>query len=237
MGKTNDTAIPLLPNGYYHLFNRGNNKQNIFYQERNYPYFLSKYADNMANYFDTFAYCLLPNHFHLLIRIKPLEQILRAAVVDLPLINQQAWKSWNFNSIEIDISENQLKLASILEQNLTKDMLTIIAKWAVSEKLRRWLMGYAKAINKQENLEGSLFRKKIRRKKIEEQSALLYLVWYIHNNPVHHNIFPSLQEYTHSSYITLTSYESTRLNRSKVLEWYGGVDQFIAYHRSCLKMN
>jgi len=57
---------------FYHIFNRGNNGENIFYTKENYSFFLRRYEHFMADYVDTFAFCLLPNHFHLLIRMKPI---------------------------------------------------------------------------------------------------------------------------------------------------------------------
>ncbi|MCW3125787.1 MAG: hypothetical protein JWO03_1445 [Bacteroidetes bacterium] len=66
--------IKLLENQYYHIFNRGNNKENVFIQAKNYSYFLKRYDYYLSEYIDTFAYCLLPNHFHLLIRVKPYSQ-------------------------------------------------------------------------------------------------------------------------------------------------------------------
>ena len=63
---------PLKPNSYYHIFNRGNNGENLFRQEENYRYFLQLYAKYIVPIADTFAYCLLPNHFHLLVHIKDL---------------------------------------------------------------------------------------------------------------------------------------------------------------------
>ena len=64
--------IPLEAHKVYHIYNRGINGTNIFYEERNYAYFLEKYAHYLHNWVDTFAYCLLKNHFHLLIRVKEL---------------------------------------------------------------------------------------------------------------------------------------------------------------------
>ena len=67
---------PLLFDTYYHIFNRGNNRENIFIQERNYAHFLNlhfKYIDPIA---ETFAYCLLRNHFHMLVRIKSEKEII-----------------------------------------------------------------------------------------------------------------------------------------------------------------
>lgn len=65
---------PLEYNTYYHIFNRGNNRENVFKEERNYSYFLKLYAHYIEPVADTFAYCLLPNHFHLLVRVKTIEE-------------------------------------------------------------------------------------------------------------------------------------------------------------------
>jgi putative transposase len=63
-------AVPLQPGGYYHIYNRGNNRENLFLEERNYHHFLKLYARYVAPVADTYAYCLLKNHFHMLVRIK-----------------------------------------------------------------------------------------------------------------------------------------------------------------------
>jgi len=62
--------IPLEPGKFYHIYNRGNNRENIFNEERNYAYFLKLYAFHVGPVVDTFAYCLLRNHFHLSLRVK-----------------------------------------------------------------------------------------------------------------------------------------------------------------------
>ena len=66
---------PLEPGKFYHLYNRGNNRENIFIEERNYRYFLEQYAKYIHPIADTYAYCLLRNHFHLLVRIKSLDEV------------------------------------------------------------------------------------------------------------------------------------------------------------------
>ena len=63
-------VIPLEPGKYYHIFTRGNNREDIFPEEKNYAYFLQLYRNHISSIADTFAYCLLKNHFHFLIRIK-----------------------------------------------------------------------------------------------------------------------------------------------------------------------
>jgi len=62
--------IPLQSRQYYHIYNRGNNKEPLFLETRNYAYFLKLYAKYINPVAETYAYCLLSNHFHLLVRIK-----------------------------------------------------------------------------------------------------------------------------------------------------------------------
>jgi REP element-mobilizing transposase RayT len=68
------TTSPLLPGMDYHIYNRGNNRENLFLERRNYPDFLSLYARHIGPIADTYAYCLMPNHFHISLRIKTEEE-------------------------------------------------------------------------------------------------------------------------------------------------------------------
>jgi len=65
---------PLAFDTTYHIYNRGNNRENLFRSDKNYRHFLRLYAKYIMPIADTFAYCLLPNHFHLLIRTKTPEE-------------------------------------------------------------------------------------------------------------------------------------------------------------------
>jgi REP element-mobilizing transposase RayT len=75
------TTAPLQPGVYYHIYNRGNNRENLFLENRNYPYFLTLYEKHIEPIADTYAYCLLRNHFHLLIRIKTEEEFRQTSQV------------------------------------------------------------------------------------------------------------------------------------------------------------
>ncbi|MDX2301239.1 MAG: hypothetical protein NW226_00510 [Microscillaceae bacterium] len=66
---------PLQSDCFYHIYNRGINGENIFKENRNYAYFLRKYAEFMLPYVSTYAYCLLKNHFHLLVLTHSEEEI------------------------------------------------------------------------------------------------------------------------------------------------------------------
>ena len=56
--------------GTYHICNRGINKEDIFKEEKNYAYFLSLMKKYLAPVADIYAYCLMKNHYHLLLRFK-----------------------------------------------------------------------------------------------------------------------------------------------------------------------
>lgn len=61
---------PLIEGNYYHIFNRGNNRCNLFEQPAEYEHFLWLYDKYISPVADTFAWALLRNHFHLLVYIK-----------------------------------------------------------------------------------------------------------------------------------------------------------------------
>jgi REP element-mobilizing transposase RayT len=53
---------------YYHVYNRGSRKGNIFFSEENYNYLLRLIKTNAKKYSSSIvAYCLMPNHYHLLL--------------------------------------------------------------------------------------------------------------------------------------------------------------------------
>lgn len=54
--------------GFYHIFNRGLNKQKIFFHQKDYEKLLSKLSSLLLDGdWIIYAYCLMPNHYHLLV--------------------------------------------------------------------------------------------------------------------------------------------------------------------------
>ena len=60
---------------FYHVYNRSVDKKPMFKNIGNYEYFLRKYDQYLSGVADTYAYCLLGNHFHLLVRIRDLTDL------------------------------------------------------------------------------------------------------------------------------------------------------------------
>lgn len=68
-------SIPLEADKYYHIYNHANGDDNLFVNDGNYHFFLKRYAHFIPAVVQTFAYCLMPNHFHFLIKIKSEEEL------------------------------------------------------------------------------------------------------------------------------------------------------------------
>lgn len=184
--------IPLEDGKYYHIYNRGNNGIDLFFEIENYNHFLRLYAKYIDPIAETYAWCLMKNHFHLLVYIK--------------------------ETHEIDITK--------LEYSSTDKPKLITA----SKQFSNLFNAYTLAINKRYNRTGSLFEKNFRRKVVTSENYFQKLIFYIHNNPVHHKFSQHIVEYPWTSYGTVISTKKTKLQRDKVIEAFGDLENFKYYH-------
>ncbi len=58
----------------YHIFNQGNNRRKIFFLRKNYLYFIGKIKKYILPYGDILAWCLMPNHFHLMVLVNHIQR-------------------------------------------------------------------------------------------------------------------------------------------------------------------
>ena len=61
--------MKIFTDNLYHIYNRGNNKDLIFFENDNYNYFLNQFKKYVSPFCDVYAYCLMPNHFHFFLRV------------------------------------------------------------------------------------------------------------------------------------------------------------------------
>ena len=66
---------PLENGKYYHIYNRGINSDILFKESDNYEYFLRLYDTHIDPIAETYAWCLMKNHFHFLVRIKDVDEL------------------------------------------------------------------------------------------------------------------------------------------------------------------
>lgn len=194
---------PLLGGSFYHIFNRGINRENIFFQKRNYFYFLQLLDTFRSDYISVIAYCLLPNHFHIVIKIN--EAIKISSEIGIPSLKK--------DGIPMQVITNEVEIGKY-----------------VSNQFRKLFITYTMAINKQENRTGSLFDKNFKRIEITENEYLLYAIFYTHYNPEKHGIAPNFRTYKFSSYQAIISDSSTKINKNLVLNIFDGKADFVNYH-------
>jgi REP element-mobilizing transposase RayT len=68
----------------YHIFNRGINGIELFRNNENYEYFLKLYENHIHPIAETYAWALMKNHFHFLLRIKSREEISSTSATKIP---------------------------------------------------------------------------------------------------------------------------------------------------------
>jgi hypothetical protein len=145
----------------------------MFPNEENYVYFLKKMGTYLTDFMDIYAYCLLPNHFHLMARMKSEKRILEAfaKVITEKGTTSSRFEAYNINAevssiFQTNITNNSLKIVSYIGlKNPSSKPLT--ANEIISEQFRNLFSGYTKAINKQDNRRGSLFQKQFKRLPVE----------------------------------------------------------------------
>jgi hypothetical protein len=182
---------PLQPDCFYHIYNRGVNGENIFKEKRNYAFFLKKYAEFLTPYVSTYAYCLLKNHFHLLV---------------------------------LTHSEEEIRLLDKYKES-KKDI-----SWILSNAFASFFQSYAQSINKGYHRRGKLFDEPFRRILIESDIYFTEMIQYIHFNPQKHKFVKDFRDYPHSSYHSHLHISATKLEREKVISWFGSKEAFEKFH-------
>jgi len=120
-------AITFSRGYYYHVFNRGFDKKPVFYTAENYVYALDLIKKYFRKYSVTsIAYCLMPNHYHFLLRQdgdlplgNAIRDIFNAYVQDL---NRQRQKSGSlfqgrFKAIQIEDEAYLIHLCRYIHRN------------------------------------------------------------------------------------------------------------------------
>jgi len=200
--------IPLEPGHYYHIYNRGNNRENIFVEERNYRYFMQLYQKYILPVCDTFAYCLMRNHFHILVRVKELQNQTCEVLKTSQVYNQ------NINDKNSEVLKTSAEVSSK----------------GITQQFSNFFNSYAKAINTTYKRTGSLFQKRFGRVEVDSERYFAQLIHYIHFNPQKHGFVEDFRQYPYSSYQAIVSEKTTHLCKHEILEWFQGKERFVKIH-------
>ncbi|MDX9933123.1 MAG: transposase [Bacteroidales bacterium] len=161
---------------YYHIFNRGNNKEILFHEDADFSHFLNLYSTYILPVSETLSWCLMNNHFHFCVRVKEKEEI------------------GFLNPDDLIKNKNPLKWKINNEQITPKYFKPI-----PSRQFAHLFNAYSKWYNFKYSRSGSLFEKNFERSVVTSESYLVDLIVYINANPLKHKIKTNAQEYLWSS--------------------------------------
>jgi len=193
-----DFHAPLFPNQIYHIINHANGFENLFVNRGNYHYFLQQYAKYIFPIARTYAYCLMPNHFHLLVKMRSEEEL---TIRFLELKEQGSKSLQGFET-----------LGGMEDGKVSKTL---------SQQFSNLFNGYTQAFNKQQNRKGSLFIPNFRRSGVSEETYFFTCLRYIHQNPVRHGFAKELMEWEHSSIHSFVGSRKSKVEREEVMDWFG----------------
>lgn len=202
---------------YYHIYNRANGFERIFLSHENYRFFLRRYDVFVRPYVHTYCYCLMPNHFHLLIKAKTKEEMIEE--VKKKIAAEAVPPFPKFKTLEM--VEAKFKTLEMVEASPSKFL---------SKQFSNFFSSYTQAFNKQQGRMGSLFMKNFKRKPITDELYLKNLVRYIHQNPVEAGLCYHPGEWEFSSYNTILQNDNSFLKSSELMEWFDDPDNFRACH-------
>jgi putative transposase len=190
---------------HYHIYTHANGTENLFRNDENFRYFLQQYQKYIPAITDTLAFCLMPNHLHLLVRVKREAELTAYFKTKYP-------------------TKDLTGLAGGSNQDLSGlERLTIL-------QFSHLFNAYTKAYNKVYNRRGSLFIRSFKRKKITSDHYLTKIIHYIHANPVQHGFVKSISDWRWSSFHYIVTGETSFVKHQEVLRWFGNQDQFLRYH-------
>lgn len=114
---------------FYHIYNRGNNSEKIFFSEENYAYFLKLLTKYIFPIADIYAYCLLNNHFHILVRIKEKNEIeinkLKFSTVEKPKeVSASRQFSHFLNAYSQAVNKKYARTGSLFEKRFERKRIS-----------------------------------------------------------------------------------------------------------------
>jgi REP element-mobilizing transposase RayT len=218
----------LLPDCFYHVYNRTNGHDLLFRNNSDYIRFIQKYKKYIPPIAQTYCYCLLPNHFHYLIKMNDKQTILE---------NMEKTKSGRKLRTKLGISPVRVSNAtkSILTDqrhpDRAKNAETILSNY-LSNQFSRLFNSYTQLYNYMHNRHGSLFQRPFKRKRIEDENYLTKLIHYIHYNPVKAGLCSNIEEWNYSSYKAIIMNKNTLIIKNEVIHLFGDHTNFMYCHKN-----
>lgn len=168
---------PILSGNFFHIYNRAIGSELLFENDKDYLHWIELLKKYLLPVCDIHAYCLLPNHYHLLVKI---HEVIEASVF--------------------------------------------------SKKMAHAANAYAKWKNLTSGRKGGLFMTPFKRKLITDENYLIWCLWYIHRNPVHHGFTKDWQDWKYSSFNVYSSNKFSLLSKDFFINLFGSKELLLKHH-------
>ena len=212
---------PLLYNTYYHIYNRGVNRENIFVEERNYALFLNLFEKHLAPVVDLFAYCMMKNHFHISVRVKSEEEIIET---------QKTLRISRVKTLKVSATNSQHVLPASCINHANLLQRKPVGFDYPSRQFSNFFNAYAKTINKAYGRTGSLFEHPFHRVPITSERQFWNVIAYVHQNPQKHGFVKDFRDWKYSSYGVIMNGKPVGINRKEVMKWFGTREDYVSLH-------
>ena len=206
-----NTLATFYPEHFYHIYNRTNNKEDLFLSDDNRLFFLDIVRDKLSGFANTLAFSLIGNHFHLCIKTKSHHKIVNY-IKSLP----QGKISLRMRQF----IENQEDIC------LFNDVFTYLFSGIFNS--------YAQSFNRKEARIGNLFYRPFKRSLLESKTKIQFIIYYIHHNARKHDIVIDFKEHDWNSYHLIRIMDDSLIDITSVLEIFGDFKEFISYHNELL---
>ena len=193
----------MLSNGaYYHLYNRGINRKEIFFESKDYDRFIQKYFFYLGLSIETLSYCLLKNHIHFLIKV--------------------------LSEAEVEKKKNEVKFRDrqfyVIPNETGK-------KFRIETLFGHLFNSHTKYINLKYGRSGTLWDGNFKKREIDSEEYLQYCICYIHRNPIHHGLTNSYEAYPYSSYKKVFDRQEVLVNSKEVFKVFGSIENYRTAHQ------
>jgi REP element-mobilizing transposase RayT len=221
----------LKPGRYYHIYNCGINGEDLFRMKEDYQRFLNLYEKYILPVCETYAWVLMKNHFHLMVKVKEniiYKYSIKDVSFDKERFNEVKWETVDLSLLSADRPSTLPGLKVEITCQRAKHLTAL--KPQPHLHFSHLFNAYAKYYNRKYKRHGNFFERPFKRKKIDNKKYFKTMVLYIHQNPVHHGFCSHPVEYGWSSYLTCISIKPTELYRKEVIGWFDNVGNFKISH-------
>jgi len=167
----NERKMDFIENNIYHVYNQGNNQQRIFFNYDNQILFLDKIRKHILPYADVLAWCLMSNHFHIMIYVNRIVPEIEES--DAKRHQEESFAKRHQEGSDakrLTLLDEQKNVSAVSCQNQTSEIVTATSRQTqflknhcskdhtLNYSIGIMLSSYTQILNKQQKRSGSLFR-------------------------------------------------------------------------------